>query len=103
MCMWEGQSLGIEGETKVTSKWSLALFPFSSVLQSLMGMVCPHHMNDDDERLFFFRGQCARCCAVGLCYSELFQLHFMKKPILPCLGEKQRFIGHVLEKSRSWF
>lgn len=41
MCMWEGQSLGIEGETKVMNKWSLVLFPFSSVLQSLMGMACP--------------------------------------------------------------
>ena len=102
MCMWEGQSLGIEGKPRLRAN-ALVLFPFSSVLQSLMGMVCPPHMNNDDERLFFFRDQCARCYAVGLCYSELVQLHVMEKPILACLGEKQRFIGHVLEKSRSWF
>lgn len=40
---------------------------------------------------------------LGLCYSELFWLHVMEKPILVCLGEKQRFTGHVLEKFRSWF
>lgn len=66
MCMWEGQSLGLEGETEVMSKWPLVLFPCSSVLQSLMGMACPLSHEWWWWKVTLFQGPMCQALCCGL-------------------------------------
>ena len=86
MCVWEGQRLGTEGETKVLNKWQRAFFFLLCFMVIDGHSLLLYPMNNEADS-YSFAGTNVPGAVLWVCATQDSRLQVIVKPIPVCLGK----------------